>query len=145
MGNVRFVSSADVPLISTRDRAPAATLAKLSEGERNTATRMLFPGSDRELQLFEVEVQPDDRVEVHAHAHDEIIYVCEGELRFGRRVCGAGSAVYISAHTLYGFAAGPSGCHFLNFRAVADASYISREEHLQSLRASSAAPGEEQA
>lgn len=134
MGQVRFVSSSGLPFVGTREMASAETLEKLSEGERNTESRILFPGSDDELQLFEVRIQADDRVEGHAHEHDEIIYILDGELLFGQRVCSPGSAVYVPAHTLYGFTAGPAGCRFLNFRAAADYSYISREEHFHNKR-----------
>ena len=141
MPQVRFAHSEDIAMVPTRERAPAETLQKLSEGERNTASRMLFPGTDRELQLFEVEVQPGDRIEGHAHEHDEIIYVLKGELRFGQRHCPAGAAVYVPAHTLYGFSAGPDGCNFLNFRAEADYSYITREEHFRTRREESRSTG----
>ena len=58
------------------------------------AIRMLFPGADDELQLFEVRGEPNLTVESHAHTEDEVIYVLEGELRFGRNVCTAGSSVF---------------------------------------------------
>lgn len=59
MSQVRLVLSHDLLFVSTRHRAPTATLQTLSEGERNTETRVVYPGTDNELQLFAVIVQPN--------------------------------------------------------------------------------------
>jgi uncharacterized cupin superfamily protein len=67
----------------------------------------------------------------HAHDEDEIIYVLEGSLEVGDRSYPAGSAIAVPAMTLYGFAAGPTGLRYLNFRARASARpYISKSEFL---------------
>ena len=39
-----------------------------------------FPGSDDELQLFEVRCDPDVTFNSHAHDEDEIMYVLSGEI-----------------------------------------------------------------
>ena len=52
----------------------------------------------------------------------------EGELHFGRRVCGPGSSFFIPGNTLYGFRAGPQGCRYLNFRAQADSTYFTKDD-----------------
>jgi redox-sensitive bicupin YhaK (pirin superfamily) len=99
-------------------------LSKLSPGELNAGIRRIFSGSDTDLQLFEVEMQPNGSFQTHAHAHDEIIYVQAGELKVGARLCGVGAGLYIRANTLYGLTAGPAGCRFLNFRPCRDETYI---------------------
>lgn len=55
---------------------------------------------------------------VHSHSEDEIIFVIDGEIRLGNRLCGPGTALAIAADTLYSFTAGPQGLSFVNFRAA---------------------------
>jgi len=98
--------------------------------------RIFSPGDDGDLQLFEVKLAPDTDVEAHAHQQDEIMYVTSGELRFGNRVCPAGSVIVIPGMTLYGFVAGPEGGSFLNFRAQGDLTYISKDDFLAQRAAS---------
>lgn len=54
---------------------------------------------------------------VHAHSEDEIIFVAEGELQLGDRLCGPGTALAIAANAFYSFSPGPGGLRFVNFRA----------------------------
>jgi hypothetical protein len=53
---------------------------------------------------------------IHAHPHDEIIFVTGGQIRLGNRLYNAGTALAIAADTLYGFAPGPEGLSFITFR-----------------------------
>jgi len=53
---------------------------------------------------------------IHAHPHDEIIFVTNGRIRLGNRLYDAGTALAIAADTLYGFAPGPDGLSFITFR-----------------------------
>jgi quercetin dioxygenase-like cupin family protein len=81
------------------------------EGEK----RPIF-GGPSELELFEIRLNPNHENESHAHVEDEILYVLEGSLIFGRRELRAGSAVLIPGSTLYSFKTGENGARFLNFR-----------------------------
>jgi hypothetical protein len=54
---------------------------------------------------------------VHSHSEDEIIFVVDGEMRLGNKPAGPGTALAISADTLYSFSPGPNGLSFINFRA----------------------------
>ena len=58
-----------------------------------------------------------EKLGIHAHSEDEIIFVIDGEIRLGNRLHGPGTAVAIAADTLYSFTAGPAGLSFINFRA----------------------------
>jgi hypothetical protein len=53
---------------------------------------------------------------IHAHPHDEIIFVTGGQIRLGNRLYDKGTALAIAADTLYGFAPGPDGLTFITFR-----------------------------
>ena len=54
---------------------------------------------------------------VHSHTVDEIIFVTAGEMRFGRRRYGPGTALAIAANAFYSFRPGEQGLAFVNFRA----------------------------
>jgi quercetin dioxygenase-like cupin family protein len=92
--------------------------------------RVHHPGSDTDLQMFEVRVPAGQVVESHAHDEDEIIYVLDGEMVLGARVVTAGSSAMIPGKTLYGFTAGPDGLRFLNFRARRDATFHTKEQFM---------------
>ena len=67
MAKIRISVPQDTPQIVTRDVATGVARAKLSEGELGTAVRMFHPGSESELQMFEVTVEPDPVIGQHAH------------------------------------------------------------------------------
>lgn len=60
---------------------------------------------------------PNKPTTAHYHTTDEIIYVLDGSMMFGKREVGVGEAVAIDANTTYKFATGDRGLSFLNFRA----------------------------
>jgi hypothetical protein len=63
-------------------------------------------------------VSPEDlTVGVHSQSEDEIIFIVEGQIRLGRKLFPAGTAIAIPGDTLYSFTAGPDGMAFVNFRA----------------------------
>jgi hypothetical protein len=53
----------------------------------------------------------------HRHTEDEIIFVTDGQIKLGNRLCGPGTALAIAAETMYSFNPGPDGVGFINFRA----------------------------
>ena len=138
MGQIRVPEPTSLPWMAPRNWTTTRDgidldlddVVTVTETDGVTAARMHHPGGPSELQLLEVRVPPDMEIEVHAHASDEIIYVLEGELQFGARTLGPGGSVYIPAWTLYGFRAGSAQLRFLNFRATADVSYITKEQFL---------------
>lgn len=95
-----------------------------------TAVRYHHPGSETELQLFEVWFPAGHVVKAHAHRTDEVVWVLEGELHLGARLLRPGTSVYLPGLTLYGFTAGPEGLRILNFRATKEIGTISKEQLL---------------
>jgi quercetin dioxygenase-like cupin family protein len=108
------------------------------EGRSRTAVRRYHPGSEDDLQMFEVAIGPDAEIGQHAHHESEIIYVIEGSLILGRQVLEPGASVFIPKETLYSFKAGPDGLKFINFRARQDTGAISKEQFME-MRAGAAA------
>lgn len=109
------------------------------ESDERMCHRLHHPGSENELQMFEVRVPPNHVVESHAHDEDEIVYILEGEMILGARVLKAGSSAMIPGKTLYGFSAGADGLVFLNFRAHRDVTFHTKEQFMAQRKASNAA------
>jgi quercetin dioxygenase-like cupin family protein len=91
--------------------------------------RIYHQGGDAQPELFEVWVHGEFESPQHAHTEDEIIYILEGSMRLGAKVCEPGTALHIPGNALYRFQTGPDGCRFLNFRPV-QAGTIFKDEFL---------------
>jgi quercetin dioxygenase-like cupin family protein len=130
MSTIRVCRPGEAPLQLTRDIAGEDVRAKLSVGELETAARYYHPGGPNELQMFELSVPADTVIGQHAHEEDEIMYVVDGELHLGRQVLAPGASLHIPGNTLYSFKSGPAGLRVLNFRAHADATYITKDEFI---------------
>jgi quercetin dioxygenase-like cupin family protein len=125
---IRFFDPGATDFLKAADVYPDSLKQQLTAAEVSDTAVRLHQGLPGKLQLFEIRLEPGLEVSPHAHADDEIVYVVEGELRVGRRVCGAGSSFFVPGNTLYGFRAGPQGCRYLNFRAQADSTYFTKED-----------------
>ena len=75
MPTIRISGPHNTPAVQSRDFATEDTHTKFSEGELDTTMRFYHPGSDTELQMFEVTTPPNYVIGQHAHAADEIMYV----------------------------------------------------------------------
>jgi quercetin dioxygenase-like cupin family protein len=128
MAAIRFFDPSATDFLKPADVYPDASKARLSDEEVADTSVRLHHGLPGRLQLFEIRLEPGLEIGTHAHADDEIVAVVEGELHVGRRVCGAGSSIFIPGNTLYGFRAGPDGCRYLNFRAEADSTYFTKDD-----------------
>jgi quercetin dioxygenase-like cupin family protein len=127
MGKISILLPDDVESVRAEDTVAEERKAYLTADELSSAQRRYFPRNGESMQLFESKLIPNAVVNSHAHTEDEIIYVLAGELRVGRRVLPAGSALFIEKNTLYTFAAGPAGCTFLNFRGELGAVYLTKQ------------------
>jgi quercetin dioxygenase-like cupin family protein len=128
MPAIRVSSNDNTPAMLGRDLVDAEMRANVNEGQLNSTMRFFHPGSESDLQMFEMDVPADTLIGQHAHDEDEIIYVVDGELRLGSYVLQPGASVYIPGNTLYSLRAGPAGLRFLNFRARQDLTYITKDE-----------------
>jgi quercetin dioxygenase-like cupin family protein len=143
MASITIRSPEDTPAVVTGDvMPPGPHRDKFDEAELRNTVRLYHRGGPDTIQMFEVEVQPNDGPRPHAHAEDEIIFVLSGELHFGARVLTAGSSVHIPGLTLYSFRAGPEGARFLNTRPRADATYITKDELMEMRKETASASGD---
>jgi quercetin dioxygenase-like cupin family protein len=135
MGKIRIVETAPWMVSANDEAVGEADLVEVSDPDTGGAARFFHPGDEGELQMFEVRLPPETKIESHAHNNDEIIYVLAGELKLGARTLLPGSSVYVSRETLYGFRSGREGLRFLNFRATKDLSFLTKKD-LMALRRS---------
>jgi quercetin dioxygenase-like cupin family protein len=128
MAPIRFFDPDETPFLHAADVYPDGLKERLTDAEVAETDVRLQQGLPGKLQLFEIQLRPGLEVSTHAHADDEIVYVVDGALHVGRRVCGPGASMFIPGNTLYGFRAGPDGCRYLNFRAQADSTYFTKDD-----------------
>src|SRR4051794_22628441 len=128
MAAIRFFDPGAADFMKPADVYPDSLKERLTEAEVSDTSVRLHHGLPGKLQLFEIKLEPGLEISTHAHADDEIVFVTDGELHFGRRICGTGSSFFIPGNTLYGFRAGPEGCRYLNFRAQADTTFFTKED-----------------
>lgn len=131
MGTIRFASPENTPYIVRPDVVTEEQRTNITEDTLKTKVRHYQPGSDTELQMFEVTMLPNLVGPQHAHEESEIIYVLAGEMIFGRRVLTPGCSVYIPGRTLYKFDTGPEGVTFLNFRRRHDLTYYTAADMIE--------------
>ncbi len=135
MGKIVIFDPEKVPFSRPRDAYPANVVPLIDDTELDsTAVRWHHPGSDTDLQMFEMRLDPGARLAPHAHAADEIIAVLRGELVVGHRSYGPGASFFVPGNTVYTVAAGPQGCHFFNFRARIDKTYFTPDQALERRR-----------
>jgi quercetin dioxygenase-like cupin family protein len=124
MARIKLSDVDEASWITGKDMATPEIAETLDPDEANTLINIHAEGSDDSLQLFEVKLPAGTKQRVHAHQHDEIIYVVGGTMRVGQRTLKPGSSLFVAGETFYSFEAGPDGLHFLNFRPCKDISYI---------------------
>ena len=130
MSKVRIHAVEDIRWTRICDRAgdpPPKVFSQLAASEVESSMTFHEFGSDKELQLAELEYFPGAEAIMHKHDDDEIIYVVRGEMRLSSKVLNAGSSVYIPGNTYYGFTAGAAGLRIVNFRARCDVSFYATE------------------
>ena len=126
MGTVRVHPAEEIELTRIVDRAPTPRpkiFDYLAESELESSMVFHEFGSEKELQLAEIDYLPGAEAVIHKHDDDEIIYIVSGEMHFGDKILGPGSSLYIPGDSYYGFTAGPNGLRIVNFRASADVSF----------------------
>ena len=123
MGRVRFHDSCTAKWQLMHDLAP-----HLVPQESSPELFVHESGANNNLFLSEQRYPPNFTFGIHCHGSDEINYILGGEVICGGRVLRAGASMYVAAHTLYQFKAGPAGVHFLQFKASGDLSFFTMDQ-----------------
>jgi quercetin dioxygenase-like cupin family protein len=105
------------------DVTPQALARHLDAGELASHVAFHEAGDADAPQLMELKLEPDALLVPHSHETAEILYVVEGELRWGERALPRGGSIFIPAGAVYSFRAGPQGARLVNFRPHQDQSF----------------------
>lgn len=141
MATIKVFDGGSEPFRRPADTYPPEAVERLPAAELDgTRVRYHHPGGSEALQLFELEMAPGLALAPHAHEADEIIAVLSGQLLLGSRVLEPGSSLFVPGNTLYTVKAGPEGCRFLNFRAAADTTYLTRDDMSRRRREAAESP-----
>src|SRR5438552_2268197 len=96
MGRIFIQAVDDVPW------GPRKTGQPGRDGVINPNSRTKLIGDpDEGPWVFLVDSGPSHTTPVHSHSTDEYIYLLEGEMRFGDRVCAPGTLIFIEKDTVY--------------------------------------------
>ncbi|MFM8303335.1 MAG: cupin domain-containing protein [Actinomycetota bacterium] len=106
---LKFVDAAEVPFTEV--------VAQL-HGDRRASVHIKFLEWTPERFVALTRYDPGLVLERHGHASDHLVFVLEGELRVGERVCHPGTLVVLEQGAAFGpLVAGPEGCTFLEHHA----------------------------
>jgi quercetin dioxygenase-like cupin family protein len=109
----RFISLKDMLI---QKLGPGADFSRYADEALRSEVLVFEEGDESTPQFSEAHVLPLSVAELHSHDEDEIMYILEGEVLFGKRSLKQGSAIFIEAKTPYGFRVGEAGARILVFR-----------------------------
>ncbi len=105
------------PLVMHIDEAPWIGWAGSAPDAIQSFGQQLIGDVEKGPWIYIVHVrEPDYTVDAHSHSQDEVIYIVDGQIVVGDRVCGPGTVVFFEKETDYAFTTGPKGVRFVNIR-----------------------------
>ena len=140
MAAIKFVRGEERRFVSISERLVESpelrqAIEEMPDVDLDSASFVHHAGGPDAPRLAENRFAPGTKGSAHAHDEDEIIVVTEGQIRFGSRVLGVHSSVFIPKMTLYSFEAGPEGLTFLVFRPRHGSIVVSKAELARRRRA----------
>lgn len=100
------------------DAVPYTEVVAQMHGDRRTSVHVKFLEWTPERFVAYTRYDPGLVLERHGHASDHLVFVLDGELTVGDRVCGPGTLVVLERGAAFGpLIAGPEGCTFLEHYA----------------------------
>lgn len=100
------------------DDVPSTEVVAQLHGDRRASVHIKFLEWTPERFVAHTRYDPGLVLERHGHASDHILFILEGELTIGDRVCGPGTLVVLERGATFGpLVAGPEGVTFLEHHA----------------------------
>lgn len=87
--------------------------AKRRDGDPGLKFKRLLPHVPAAPNLQRTHYHPGHHEPPHSHPEDEIIFVLEGTIHFGRTQLGFGDAIFVPKNTTYSLHTGESGAQFV--------------------------------
>ena len=92
------------------DQVPWTEVIAQMHGDRRVSVHEKFLEWNDERMVVLGRYDPNVVIERHGHASDHLVYVLEGELRVGERVCRPGTLIVLELGATFGpLIAGPAG------------------------------------
>lgn len=96
------------------DRVPSTEVVAQLHGDRRASVHIKFLEWTPERFVAYTRYDPGLVLERHGHSSDHLLFVLDGELAVGDRVCGPRTLVVLEQGAAFGpLIAGPEGCTFL--------------------------------
>ena len=110
MGVIYYADAAEIPV----QRASEINPVRVKPDEPDALMRYLTAAEPSAPSVQLVQFEPNRRSAPHSHPTGEIIYVLEGEGRWGDYALKPGVLIYVEKDTVYGpVVGGPDGMKFL--------------------------------
>jgi quercetin dioxygenase-like cupin family protein len=93
--------------------APAEWQARRREGDAGLAFKRLLASAPGRANMQRTRYHPHHHEAPHSHPEDEIIFVLDGVVAFGRDELRFGDAIFVPRDTIYSLHTGETGAEFL--------------------------------
>ncbi len=102
--------------------------AKQKAGDPGLRFKVLIPQGAASANMQRTEYYPGHHEAPHSHPEDEILYILEGQIHFGRDVLGKGDAIFVPRNKTYSLHTGDSGCTFVRIGLSSHQTSLSEED-----------------
>jgi quercetin dioxygenase-like cupin family protein len=102
--------------------------AKQKDGDPGLRFKVLIPQGAASCNMQRTQYYPGHHEAPHKHPEDEILYILEGQIQFGRDVLGAGDAIFVPRDKVYSLHTGDAGCTFVRVGLSNHQSSMSEED-----------------
>ena len=87
--------------------------AKQKGGDPGLRFKILIGQGEGPVNMQRTEYYPGHHEAPHSHPEDEILYILEGKIHFGRDELGPGDAIFVPGDKIYSLHTGDSGVTFV--------------------------------
>ena len=102
--------------------------AKQKADDPGLRFKVLIPQGAASANMQRTQYYPHHHEAPHSHPEDEILYILEGAIHFGRDVLGQGDAIFVPRDKTYSLHTGETGVTFVRIGLSAHATSLSEED-----------------
>ena len=101
--------------------------AKQKKDDPGVRFKVLIPQGAASANMQRTQYLPGHHEAPHSHPEDEILYILEGKIQFGRDELGAGDAIFVPKDKTYSLRS-DEGCTFVRIGLSSHATSLSAED-----------------
>lgn len=109
MSEIALIRDADQPW----QEVPDFWKAKQKEGDPGLRFKVLMGQGTGPVNMQRTQYYPGHHEAPHSHPEDEILYILEGKIHFGRDELGPGDAIFVPKDKVYSLHTGETGVTFV--------------------------------